>query len=43
MARPLTLLLARHGQTEWNARGLRQGRIAVPPPNGSVPRPVLAR
>jgi broad specificity phosphatase PhoE len=26
MARPLTLLLVRHGQSEWNARGLMQGQ-----------------
>lgn len=26
MARPLTLLLVRHGQSEWNARGLLQGQ-----------------
>jgi broad specificity phosphatase PhoE len=28
MARPLTLLLVRHGQSEWNARGLMQGQTA---------------
>ena len=26
MARPLTLLLVRHGQSEWNVRGLMQGQ-----------------
>ena len=26
MGRPLTLLLVRHGQSEWNARGLMQGQ-----------------
>jgi probable phosphoglycerate mutase len=26
MARPLTLLLVRHGQSEWNAEGLMQGQ-----------------
>jgi broad specificity phosphatase PhoE len=30
MARPLTLLLVRHGQSEWNAAGLMQGQIAHP-------------
>ena len=28
MARPLTLLLVRHGQSEWNALGLMQGQTA---------------
>jgi probable phosphoglycerate mutase len=28
MARPLTLLLVRHGQSEWNVRGLMQGQTA---------------
>ena len=31
MARPLTLLLVRHGQSEWNARGLMQGQTAHVP------------
>jgi broad specificity phosphatase PhoE len=31
MARPLTLLLVRHGQSEWNARGLMQGQTADVP------------
>jgi probable phosphoglycerate mutase len=31
MARPLTLLLVRHGQSEWNAAGLMQGRTPHPP------------
>jgi broad specificity phosphatase PhoE len=30
MARPLTLLLVRHGQSEWNAAGLMQGQTAHP-------------
>ena len=28
MARPLTLLVVRHGQSEWNALGLMQGQTA---------------
>jgi broad specificity phosphatase PhoE len=28
MSRPLTLLLVRHGQSEWNAAGLMQGQTA---------------
>ena len=28
MSRPLTLLLVRHGQSEWNALGLMQGQTA---------------
>ncbi|MCU1604599.1 MAG: Phosphoglycerate mutase [Modestobacter sp.] len=31
MARPLTLLLVRHGQSEWNATGLMQGQTAHVP------------
>ena len=31
MARPLTLLLVRHGQSEWNAAGLMQGQTPHPP------------
>ena len=31
MARPLTLLLVRHGQSEWNAAGLMQGLTAHVP------------
>jgi broad specificity phosphatase PhoE len=31
MARPLTLLLVRHGQSEWNALGLMQGQTADVP------------
>ena len=30
MARPLTLLLVRHGQSEWNAAGLMQGQTPHP-------------
>ena len=30
MTRPLTLLLVRHGQSEWNAAGLLQGQSAHP-------------
>ena len=30
MAGPLTLLLVRHGQSEWNAAGLMQGQTAHP-------------
>jgi broad specificity phosphatase PhoE len=30
MTRPLTLLLVRHGQSEWNAAGLMQGQTAHP-------------
>ena len=30
MARPLTLLLVRHGQSEWNAAGLMQGQTHSP-------------
>jgi broad specificity phosphatase PhoE len=31
MSRPLTLLLVRHGQSEWNAAGLMQGQTAHVP------------
>jgi probable phosphoglycerate mutase len=31
MAGPLTLLLVRHGQSEWNAAGLMQGQTPHPP------------
>jgi broad specificity phosphatase PhoE len=31
MARSLTLLLVRHGQSEWNAAGLMQGQTPHPP------------
>ncbi|WP_448642223.1 histidine phosphatase family protein [Geodermatophilus sp. URMC 63] len=34
MARPLTLLLVRHGQSEWNAAGLMQGQTAHVPLTG---------
>jgi probable phosphoglycerate mutase len=31
MPSPITLLLVRHGQSEWNAQGLMQGQTAHPP------------
>lgn len=34
MARPLTLLLVRHGQSEWNAAGLMQGQTPHVPLTG---------
>ncbi|MGY1639599.1 histidine phosphatase family protein [Geodermatophilus sp. SYSU D00703] len=34
MAQPLTLLLVRHGQSEWNAAGLMQGQTAHVPLTG---------
>jgi probable phosphoglycerate mutase len=34
VARPLTLLLVRHGQSEWNAAGLMQGQTAHVPLTG---------
>jgi broad specificity phosphatase PhoE len=34
MARPLTLLLVRHGQSEWNAAGLLQGQTPHVPLTG---------
>ncbi len=42
MARPLTLLLVRHGQCEWNAAGLMQGQTAHVPLTDLAPPPASA-
>ena len=39
MARPLTLLLVRHGQSEWNAAGLMQGQTPHVPLDRARPCP----